>query len=391
MKALMGAESNTLPLNTRRQYENVESMQMNVNRYRKKRKWHELDLLCRAGAGIGPIAPAACRIVRELVGADSVLLFWLDQNGLPAGLFYESTADCAIEVFGDDYHRFFSDPSELDGSNLPTENENPVGILMNPRRDYFCSKTFNLMVKASANLHSVDLKVDIESQTRAVVMLFRTGKNPFEEHDASYFRQALPYLRHAIEWHSPEGPWERRYAPGHMLVDCSGTKLLAVSDEASRLLNACAIVGQDIRVTASATLPPRFAEDLCRRLEAAGGTSDILDIPWGRLRATATQMHEFSTEGTKRVLISLEMEVPKRLRIIHAILDMPLSPLQRLIAQVAAEDGSRADCLSSTGISKEALKKHLSVIYRVVGVNSWEDLAMALQRPRNPPGNSTPF
>lgn len=364
---------------------------MNVQRYRKKRKWHELDLLCRAGAGIGPIAPAACRIVRELVGADSVLLFWLDQNGLPAGLFYESTADCAIEVFGDDYHRFFSDPSELNRPNLPTENENPVGILMNPRRDYFCSKTFNLMVKASANLHSVDLKVDIESQTRAVVMLFRTGQKPFEEHDASYFRQALPYLRHAIERHSPEGPWERRYAPGHMLVDWSGTKLLAVSDEASHLLHACAIVGQDIRVTASATLPPRFAEDLCRRLETAGVTSDILDIPWGRLRATATQMHEFSTEGTKRVLISLDMEVPKRLRIIHAILDMPLSPLQRLIAQVAAEDGSRADCLSSTGISKEALKKHLSVIYRVVGVNSWEDLAMALQRPRNSPGNSTPL
>ncbi|WP_156393109.1 hypothetical protein [Rhizobium sp. Root1220] len=319
------------------------------------------------------------------------MLFWLDQNGLPAGLFYESTADCAAEVFGDDYHRFFSDPSELNGLSASPENDEPVGILMNPRRDYFCSKTFNLMVKASANLHSIDLKVDVENQTRAVFMLFRKGQTAFDEHDASHFRQALPYLRHAIERHAPEGPWEGPNAPGHILVDWSGTKLLAVSDEASQLLNACAIVGQDIRVTASATLPPRFAEDLCRRLETAGVTSDILDIPWGRLRATATQMHEFSAEATKRVLISLEMEVPKRLRIIHAILDLPISPLQRLIALVAAEDGSRADCLNSTGISKEALKKHLSAIYRVVGVNSWEDLAVALQRPRNSPGNSTPF
>ncbi|MEJ0041864.1 MAG: hypothetical protein WDM81_06485 [Rhizomicrobium sp.] len=223
------------------------------------------------------------------------------------------------------------------------------------------------------------MRVDVANQARAVVMLFRERQNPFDDRDAFNLTQALPHLKRAIERQSAAGPWERSDIRGHLLVDRTGTKLLAVSEEASHLLKACTIVGQNVRLAGPATLPPTFAENLCRRLKTASVVQDTLDIPLGRLRLIATPMRAPAADTTAQVLISLEVERPKRLKTIENILDLSLSPLQRSIALVAALGGTRADSLTSTGISNEALKKHLAVIYRATGVRSWDELAKALQ------------
>jgi hypothetical protein len=164
-----------------------------------------------------------------------------------------------------------------------------------------------------------------------------------------------------------------------MLVDRSGTKLLTLSTEANEILKACTIVGQNVRLVGPTTMPPRFAQDLCSRLESSSLVQDVLDVPGGRLLLTATLMHTPVADANAQVLISLEMEQPKRLKAIENILKLKLSPLQRSIALVAAMGGTRSDCLTSAGTSNEALKKHLATIYRTVGVTSWEELAKALQ------------
>jgi len=345
----------------------------------QKRKWHELDLLCHAGAGIASIAPAVCRTLREIVGAEAVSLFWLDEQGMPAGLFHENAADSALDLFVNEYDRLFTGPSEMNVSQVAAMSGQPVGKLMNPGRDYLRSNTLNLLVRPSGHFHTLDLRVDVASRPRAVVLLFREQQRPFADSDAFFVTQALPYLRRAIECHSTEGPLERMELSGHMLVDRSGTKLLAMSDEASILLKACTIVGQNVRLTGPTILPPRFAEDLCRRLETSAFAQELIDIPLGRIRVSARQMRAPFAEVDRQVLLSFEMERPRRLKIIENILDLPLSPLQRSIALVAATGGSRADCLSSTGVGREALKKHLAIIYRASDVSSWEELAKTLQ------------
>ncbi|TCL71080.1 hypothetical protein [Rhizobium sp. BK251] len=346
--------------------------------YRSKRRWQELDLLCRAGAGLGPIAPAVCGILRELLRAEAVLLFWLDEEGLPAGLFHESTPDCAAQLFGEGYERFFANPFE-DGVSFSLEKDRPASVLMNPRRDYFCAKTFSLLMKAGEHLAKLNMKVLVENRPRAVVVLFRKRRKPFTHADEAYLMEAQPHLQRAIESQLPDGRWERSNLPGHMLVDPTGSRLFAMSGEAPRLLEACAIIGQDIRRSGSTTLPPRFAQELCRRLETSTTAEDVLDIPLGRLRLIATPMNGTSAGAEDRILISLAMELPRRLRTIQDILGLSLSPLQRSIALFAAEGGSRADYLDTTGISKEAMKKHLKAIYRALSVNSWEGLVKVLQ------------
>jgi hypothetical protein len=346
---------------------------------KRKRQWHQLDLLCRAGVGIATLAPAICRTLRELVGADAVSLFWLDEQGMPAGLFHENAADSALDLFVNEYDRLFTGPSEINVSQVAAMKDRPVGHLMNPGPDYFRSNTLNLLVRASGHFHTLDLRVDVANRARAVVMLFREQRRPFADSDAFHLVQALPCLRRAIEHQSAEGPWERMGHSGHMLVDHSGTKLLATSEEAFSLLRACTIVGQNVRLTGPTELPPRFAQDLCHRLEASSPAQEVIDVPLGRLRVSATQMHTPAMEAGGQVLLSFELERPKRLKIIENVLDLPLSPLQRSIAVFAGMSGSRADCLTSTAVSHEALKKHLATIYRVAAVSSWEELAKTLQ------------
>ncbi|MEJ0026519.1 MAG: hypothetical protein WDN01_10865 [Rhizomicrobium sp.] len=347
--------------------------------YRSKRKWHELDLLCRAGVGIAPIAPAICRTLREIFDAAAVSLFWLDERGMPAGIFHENAAASALDLFVKEYERLFTGPSEIDVSQIAVGTGRPAGFLMKPGLEYFRSNTFNLLVRASGHFHTLDLRVDVANQARAVVMLFRERQNPFDDADAPSLAHALPHLKRAIERQSAAGPWERSDMRGYLLVDRTGTRLLAMSEEASQILKACTIVGQNVRLAGPMTLPPAFAENLCRRLETAPVVQDTLDMPLGRLRLIATPLHAPAADTAARVLISLEVERPKRLKTIENILDLTLSPLQRSIALVAALGGTRADSLTSAGISNEALKKHLAVIYRATGVKSWEELAKALQ------------
>ena len=349
-----------------------------VMRY-PKRKWHELDLLCRAGVGIAPIAPAVCRSLRELVGADAASLFWLDEKGMPAGFFHENAIESCHDLFVNEYERLFVGPSEINVSQVAAMNGRPVGKLMNPGRDYFRSNTLNLLLRPNGHFHTLDLRVDVASRARAVVMLFREQQRPFRDSDAFHLTQALPYLKRTFEQRSADGPWEPTDLNGHMLVDISGTKLLSVSDGASKLLTACTIVGQNISFSGPTTVPPRFAQDLCRRLETSPSVEEFLEIPSGRLRLVGRQMRAPMGGAVAEVLLSFEMERPKPLKIIEKILDLPLSPLQRSIAFAAALGNSRADCLKSAGISNEALKKHLATIYRTAGVGSWEELARVLQ------------
>ncbi|WP_157096359.1 MULTISPECIES: hypothetical protein [unclassified Methylosinus] len=131
-----------------------------------RRKLHALDLLCRAGTGIAPIAPAACRQIRELVGADAASIFWLDENGLPQGFFHEDSPESARDLFVNEFERLFIGPAELNVTALARTPGPRVGRIARPGKAYFSSNTFNLLVRASGHHHSLDLRIDLDGRAR---------------------------------------------------------------------------------------------------------------------------------------------------------------------------------------------------------------------------------
>ena len=76
------------------------------------RRWQELDLLCRLGLGLAPIAPDVCALLRQLAGAVAAALFWLDEEGLPEGFFHEDSPDSVRDLFLNEFERLFVGPHE---------------------------------------------------------------------------------------------------------------------------------------------------------------------------------------------------------------------------------------------------------------------------------------
>ena len=198
-----------------------------------EKKRHELDLLCRAGAGLAPIAPPVCRLVRELVGAEACALFWLDAQGRPEGFFHEhSTAD-AQELFLNEFDRLFIGPSEINIATLAKTDGARIGQLLDVPASYYRSNTFNLLVKASGHHHSLDLRVDVDGQARAVLLLFRTRALAFDGGDAALLARIEPYLHRALTSAREGATWAAPASrTGHLLVGQGGRQLLMFSDEA---------------------------------------------------------------------------------------------------------------------------------------------------------------
>jgi len=348
-----------------------------------EKKRHELDLLCRAGAGLAPIAPAVCRLAREMVGAEACALFWLDADGRPEGFFHQHSTAEAQELFLNEFDRLFVGPAEINVAALAQTQGARVGRLLHVPASYYRSNTFNLLVKASGHHHSLDLRVDVDGRARAVLLLFRTRVRAFDGDDAALLTRIEPYLQRALSGVRDLAQSAPPLRTGHLLLGHDGRQLLMLSGDAEALLKACTLVGQDVRLTGPLQVVPRFVRDLCERMAASGQPTAHrqLDIPAGRLALTACRLHA-PTHGDRalatQTLVTLELLPPQRLQLVQRVLELELSPLQREIALHAGLGGMRADCERDIGVGKEALKKHLKAIYRAAGVVDWPGLSARL-------------
>ncbi|HEY0200942.1 MAG TPA: hypothetical protein VGC24_04555, partial [Burkholderiaceae bacterium] len=120
-------------------------------RHLAEKKRHELDLLCRAGVGLTPIAPAVCRLVREIVGAEACGLFWMDAQGQPEGFFHEHSSPETQELFLNEYQRLFVGPDEVNVSLLAQHKGRQIGHLLLVPSAYYRSNTFNLLVRGNGH------------------------------------------------------------------------------------------------------------------------------------------------------------------------------------------------------------------------------------------------
>jgi hypothetical protein len=342
------------------------------------RAWQKLDLLCRAGVNLVHSAPLITKCLREAVGADAASLFWLDADGAPAGVYHESAAPAVLDLFINEYDRLFSGASEINVSQIAAATGRPVGVLYRPDAEYFRSNTFNLLLRPSGHHHTLDVRIDVDGRPRAVAMLFREKANPFKAGDAHRVTQAIPFLRRLFE--TPVGSLipEESAPRGYLVLDAAANLILMRDAEAVALLQSCKVIGQGISLSGTTTRAPRFLRQLCADLPHRSSAATTIETGTGRLLAEARRIGSPDGLGPHQVLVSLELLTPKPLAIVEALLDLPLSPVQRSIALEAALNRRRADSVASTGVGQEAFKKHLATIYRTLGVNSWHDVAAAL-------------
>lgn len=348
----------------------------------QRRHWHELDLLCRIGVGLAPIAPDLTALLRQMVGADAAALFWLDEFGLPEGFHHEDSPDSVKDLFLNEFERLFVGEREINVFALAQRKDRRVGHLLEPGADYFKSNTYNLLVRASGHHHSLDLRVDVDGRARAVVLLFREASRPFADSDAATLLRVAPYLQRAIEISLPPDVWHGLGAlNGHMLLDGSGQRITLMSDPAVALLRNAGQRGMGWRQGTPPEVPPPFVQQLLAQPQRPLH----LPVPGGVLVAQLHPMsapaHDSPVPGGSapdQWLVELALKRPQRIEVVRRVLSLPLSPLQREIALLAGLGHARADCVAQIGVSPEALKKHLRAIFSATGTRDWDSLTRAL-------------
>lgn len=348
----------------------------------QRRFWHELDLLCRIGVGLAPIAPDLTALLRQMVGADAAALFWLDEFGLPEGFHHEDSPDSVKDLFLNEFERLFVGEREVNVFALAQRKDRRVGHLLEPGADYFKSNTYNLLVRASGHHHSLDLRVDVDGRARAVVLLFRAASRPFSDGDAATLLRVAPYLQRAIEISLPPDAWQGLGAQnGHLLLDGAGQRIVLMNDPAIHLLRNAGQRGMGWHQGTPPETPPPFVQQLLAQPER----TLHLPVPGGVLVA---QMHSMRAPdlanpgeggGTPgHLLVELALKRPRRIEVVRRVLSLQLSPLQREIALLAGLGHARADCVAQIGVSPESLKKHLRAIFAATGTRDWESLTRAL-------------
>lgn len=347
-----------------------------------RRPWHELDLLCRIGVGLAPIAPDLTALLRHLVGADAAALFWLDEFGLPEGFHHEDSPAHVKDLFLNEFERLFVGEREINVFALAQRKDRRVGHLLSPGAAYFQSNTYNLLVRASGHHHSLDLRVDVDGQARAVVLLFRTAQRPFADADAATLLRAAPYLQRAIEKSLPPDAWDGLGTQGgHLLLDAAAQRIVLMDEPATALLRSAGQRGTGWHQGKPPDTPPPFVQ----RLLASPHRPLHLPVPGGVLVAQMQAMHAPGNTDhgpgqttPPHLLVALALKRPQRMEVVRRVLSLPLSPLQREIALLAGLGHARADCVPHIGVSPEALKKHLRVIFAATGSRDWDSLARTL-------------
>lgn len=344
-----------------------------------KRLWTELDLVCATGVGMEPIASDLCRILRHLVKADAGAIFWMGDNGLPAGFFHEDSDASVRDLFANAYEELFVGHTEINVASLIGRTDFDCGHLIAPPTEYWKSNTYNLLVRASGHHHTIDLRIDDGGQPRAVILLFRAARRPaFEATDRDRLRLALPALRRALQTPADTTRWTPRGAPAYIIVDASGSTLLFASETASSCLQHGNLVAQGVPQTGRLVSPPAFAAELCRRLSSEARPSIRLPVPEGRLHVCGERLERAGAENA--VLLTLQHEEPDRIAIVRRVLALDISPRQKSLVLAAASGASRTDAAAQTNTSAEALKKHLAIIYQETGARSWPELSRAFSQ-----------
>lgn len=349
-----------------------------------RRRWLELQLLCRKGIGLAAIAPPVCRLARDIVGAEAASLFWLDRDGMPLGFYHEDSPADTRELFVNEFDRLFVGPDEINVFALARMTGAVCGNVMRPPTAYFRSNTFNLLVRPSGHHHSLDLRVEDAQGGRAVLLLFRGPHPAFTDAEARMLTMFEPLLRRAgvagiaQQWQADAS------TTGYLVIDTQQDRIVAISEAAEAMLRQSNLVGQRLSLNGPLLTAPRFVAELCETTLRVGKAVTDIAVPAGRLHADAIIMRAPTDPFTSvfppppQVLVTLRHEMPVGVALIGPILERHLSPLRSEILLYAASGGARESVAQTFSLSKEATKKHLSEIYRALELGAWEQIPAAL-------------
>lgn len=341
------------------------------------RRLHErLRLLCDCGVGLEPIAAQACEILRDLVGASSGSIFWLDRYGAPAGFFHDCAPAEHKDLFVTRFDELFGAPGEFNMITFTEIVGPPIGRMLTPEVHalFRASNVYRHLCAPLGHHHGLEMRLEREGRGVGVLVLWNDDARPFTHSDVTVAEPLRILLERALQAERPDVVWRSQGTrTAHYITDASGEHLLAINPEAEGLLSRAHLLGQNVPMAGSLRTAPAFSRQLAAML-AKGALAELpLPMIGGRLmvRASASRRIVEGGHDEQQMFVSVEREAAVDVLAVEWLSALPLTFLQKQIALFGAQGGPRADCEARFGVSQEALKKHLRTIYEVAGVVNW--------------------
>lgn len=344
-----------------------------------RRLLERLRLLCECGAGLEAIAAQACEIIRDLVGADSSSIFWLDRYGAPAGFFHDCAPAELKDLFVTRFDELFSSPGEFNMVTFTEMVGPPIGRMLTPEVHalFRASNVYRRLCVPLGHHHGLDMRIEHEGRCVAVVALWNVESRPFTQADSAVAEPLRDLLERALRAERPGVVWRSQGSrTAHYITDLSGQHLLAINPEAEAMLNRGHLLRQNVPMASNPRAAPAFSLQLASLLAQGGPAEMRLPVINGRLVVRASPSRQIAEDGDDRMqmFVSVDVEVAADVLAVERLSALPLTLLQKQIALFGAQGGLRADCEDRFGVSQEALKKHLRTIYDATGVANWTEL-----------------
>lgn len=269
-------------------------------------------------------------------------------------------------------HPVFTDPSTIWG------------------RDYYLSDPYNLIWRKLEQHHFLYAPVYQYGKPVALLGLFRPKQHsPFNHHEQALLPQLTPYISHALGASDSKTIIYSETGSSGLLIMNTNGELLFQSQEAKRLLALAnyPVLGVTERVENLKTPPDyvfRKLKQVCRNLDAIFQAKIAEPPSWnftnarGRFMFHAHWLDNASQEPSGMIGINIELHEPQLLRLLRALQQFQLPPVQREVALLIAEGLSNEEIGIHLHIKLTTVKDHVRRIFVKLDIERREDLLSKL-------------
>ena len=336
--------------------------------------------LCCLGLGREILIPELLRAIQSVVPSASNVFVGLGEDYCPRYVITEFYVPEVVDYYVNNISRLH------DGGVMSRLKRwhDMYGVLDTPDiivdRFYRC-EYYHEIWRPCEQHHFLQGKVSQNQCVFGILMLFRSRDvSPFSAEDKRLFECLLPYVAHALGTSQDVTDYSGPAESGMFIMNREGN--LAFADEKARRLLSMAkyprypVCRTEIR---NVTVPPRVKQ-LCRNLDSIfrGGDTPpptlIEENARGRFVFSAHWLDSMNPGGDGMIGIAVEYHEPMALRLWRGLKDLPLSPTQREVCLLLAQNHTQVTIAQRLGIRITTAKDHVRTVYGKLDINRREQL-----------------
>ncbi|MGR9052181.1 MAG: helix-turn-helix transcriptional regulator [Gammaproteobacteria bacterium] len=245
---------------------------------------------------------------------------------------------------------------------------------------FYMTDLYNLIYRQFDMHHFLFTRIPLDKASNGIVGLFRPrSQKPFESRDQAQLVCLVPYIAHAYRVEIDAFPEFSSDGTSGMMVMNTRGAVLYQSKDAKRLLEQArfprllAEMRQQDRLLAKLT-------ELCRNLRGIHRGHELPPPsfshigPKGQFLFRAYWLEGYQQQSDGLIGISIEHREPLALKIIRAMRESPLSPMQKQVAQFLAQGFTQEQIGKRLHIKPTTVKDHIGKIYLKLDIHHRDEL-----------------